>query len=31
VVRHWLPAIHVPLLALAVFLHARNLRRDHAR
>jgi len=28
---HWLPAIHVPLLALAVFLHARNLRRAHTR
>jgi hypothetical protein len=28
---HWLPAIQVPLLALAVFLHARNLRRDRPR
>jgi hypothetical protein len=27
---HRLPAIHVPLLAVAVFLHARNLRRGHA-
>ena len=27
---HRLPAIHVPLLALTVFLHARNLRRRGA-
>ncbi|MDY7102088.1 MAG: hypothetical protein S0880_12950 [Actinomycetota bacterium] len=24
---HWLPVIHVPLVAAAVWLHARNLRR----
>jgi hypothetical protein len=26
-----LPAIHVPLIALAVLLHGRNLRRRHRR
>ena len=28
---HNLPAIHVPLVALAVFLHVRNIRRTQVR
>lgn len=30
-VAHNLPAIHVPLILLAVFLHGRNLRRSSGR